>query len=163
MIDATHLWVRDLITFALGAAATLVAAAFKAWLDRGTHVSNELFERRLSALNDLWLKVIHVRGIFWQKLALGNHNWRLRHYGEASQALYDFKVEIDKSQVVLDPITIDGFRDIHEFLFSLRDDVSDDALDTFTSDFSGLIAALSAKVNQTMSKRNHKIRLQLKS
>jgi hypothetical protein len=43
MIDEK--FVRELIAFASGAVVTFVVTAFKAWLDRGTYVSNELFER----------------------------------------------------------------------------------------------------------------------
>jgi hypothetical protein len=160
MIDEK--FVRDLILFALGAVATLVGTVLKAWLDRGTYVSKELFEKRLFRLNDLWLQLIEVRRVFWQKIPLGYDNWKTRHYDEAGQLLHKFKIEIDKAQVVLDSMTIDGFREIHKFLFASKDD-GNQSPNIFMSKLSELVSDLSIKVNQTMSKRTHKIHLELKT
>jgi hypothetical protein len=100
--------------------------------------------------------------VFWQKHSLGYDNWRTQYYSEAGQLLHKFKIEIDKAQVLLDSMTIDGFREIHKFLFSSKDDVGQTP-NIFMSKFSDLISDLSTKVNQTMSKRNHKIHLELKT
>ena len=98
----TNDFLKEIVLVALGAITALVGASFKAWLDRGTYVSNKLFEQRLSTLNVLWLKFSDVKPIFWQKIALGYDNWRIRHYSEAERVLYEFKTEVDKSQMILD-------------------------------------------------------------
>jgi hypothetical protein len=92
----------------------------------------------------------------------GYDNWRTRHYDEAEDLLHKFKIEIDKAQVVLDSMTIDGFLEIHTFLFFSKDNRTQDP-NSVMAKLGDLVSDLSTKVNQTMSKRNHKVRLELKT
>jgi hypothetical protein len=59
-------------------------------------------------------------------------------------------------------MTIDGFREIHKFLFASKDD-GNQSPNIFMSKLTELVSDLSIKVNQTMSKRTHKIHLELKT
>lgn len=156
----TNDFLKAIVLFALGAIAALVGAGLKAWLDRGTHVSNKIFDDRLSTLNSLWLKFNDVRAIFLQRIPLGYDNWRSRHYSEAEKVLYEFLAAIDRSQMILDSEIIAAFRSVHEFLFLSKDNKAQEP-ETFKSELDRRISNLSEKVNSTMAKRNHKISLQL--
>jgi len=156
----TNDFLKDILLFALGAIVALVGAGLKAWLDRGTYVSNKIFDERLSSLNALWLKFNDVRAIFLQRIPLGYDNWRSRHYSEAERVLYEFRTAIDRSQMIVDSEIIAAFRSVHEFLFLLKDNKAQEP-EAFTSELGRQISKLSDKVNSTMAKRNHKISLQL--
>ncbi len=156
----TNAFLKEIVLFALGAIAVLVGVGLKAWLDRGTYVSNKIFDERLSTLNRLWLKFNDVKAIFLQRVPLGYDNWRSRHYSEAETVLYELRTSIDRSQMILDSEIIAAFRSVHEFLFLSKDNKAQQPA-AFTSELGRRISKLSDKVNSTMAKRNHKISLRL--
>lgn len=153
-------FLKEIILFALGGIVALAGAGLKAWLDRGTYVSNKIFEERLSSLNALWLKFNDVKTIFLQRIPLGYDNWRSQYYSEAERVLYDFRTAIDRSQMILDSEIITAFRSVHKYLFLSKDNKAQ-APETFTSELGDEILKLSSKVNSTMAKRSHNIFLQL--
>lgn len=67
--------VTSILMLLLGAIVALLGSWARAWIDRESAVSNDLYKQRVEALNAIWKTFLPVRTIYARKLPRGHENW----------------------------------------------------------------------------------------
>jgi len=157
-------WVdmEKIILVLAGALITLLISWIKAWLDRKTNISSDLFKYRIQSLNLIWKSFMAVKNIFASKIAKGHQNWLSEHKDDAQEALDKFRLEIDKNQIILPQEIIEELRRIDLYFFEILG-LDNQKPSDYQNDLNDHLNSLSAAVNTTLSAHTHTINLKFRT
>lgn len=153
---------KDITLLVVGAGIALFSNWASARIERETSASNELFNLRVNALNEIWLEFIQVRDVYARKAQEGHEAWIKNHKDDAQNKLDSFRRLVDAKQVVLPPKIIEKLRDIDSYLFSLLS-IEDQNPSEYQEDINRRLKTLSNEVNESFKKRTHAIDLHFRT
>lgn len=154
--------VTSILMLLLGAIVALLGSWARAWIDRESAVSNDLYKQRVEALNAIWKTFLPVRTIYARKLPRGHENWLKEKQLEAKAELDKFRAAIDERQVVLPKQVISALRDIDMYLFRVLN-MSEQSASVYQNELDALLVNLSAAASSTFAKRTHEIDLEFRT
>jgi hypothetical protein len=145
--------------------SALAGVAIGQWYVRKTYVSNKIFEQRIDALNRIWAIFIELKIVVHKSFQTGYKRWREEHFAEAESLLNRFRVEIDKSQIILDYRIIEGFRKLDElyFLYAVGHLDDQERPSSFLEEFHAALEKLQSSINKVMNQRTQVIKLELRA
>ncbi len=146
--------------FILGSIFTILITWFGAVLARKSQISSSVFERRLDALNDIWIKFNIVREIYAQKVTLGYENWIKEYRKEATDKLNDFKRAFELKQILLTADIVKAFRELDMYLFSLLEN-KEQWPSEYLKELDEKLEKVGEAINRDMGDKSHKIKVKL--
>lgn len=154
--------VKNVLLLVVGAAIALFSNWAAAWIERETSASNEVFNRRLSALNEIWVAFMAVKEVYALKIPKGHANWIKSHKEEAEEKLNLFRRLVDATQVVLPKTIIGKLREIDSYMYELLWS-EDQTPSEYVAEINGQLATLSTEANKCFRKRTHAIDLHFRT
>lgn len=161
--------VIDLGLVLLGSLLTLTGYWVKAMLDRRTRTSNRIFELRLEAIDKLWGKYNRLVWVLGKSTQLGYNEWRDNHYEEAERAREEFRMEVERQQIILDKEIVEEFVKIGgeamKFVHGNYKNENDDPISYFkwyNEKLSPKLNELSSLINESLQKRTHTVSLEFR-
>ena len=148
--------VKDILLLMVGAAIALYSNWATAWIERDTSASNEVFNRRLNALNEIWLALMAVKEVYAAKIPLGHENWIKSYNVEAEEKLNSFRHSVDANQVILPKTIIEKLREIDSYMYELLWS-EDQKPSEYVAEINKRLATLSTEANLCFKKRTHAI------
>lgn len=153
---------KDIFLLLVGAAIALLSSWVVARIERETSASNELFNRRLSSLNDIWIAFLAVKDVYSLKIQMGHESWAKSHKKEAEEKLNSFRRLVDSSQVVLPKTIIGKLRDIDSYMYELLWSEKQKPSEYVTA-INDRLDTLSDEANKYLKKRTHAIELHFRT
>jgi len=150
--------VKDILLLIIGAAIALLSHWATAWIERETTASNEIFNRRLNALNEIWLTFMALKDVYASKVPMGYENWINAYKEEAEEKLNSFRRLVDASQVILPKTIVEKLREIDSYMHASLCN-KDQKPSEYVAEINKLLAKLSTEANSHLKKRTHAIDL----
>lgn len=153
---------NEILLLLVGAAIALISSWIKAWIDRETSASTEVYKQRIQALNEIWKSFLPLRTTFAARISLGHEAWLTKYKDGVEKELGEFRAKIDQSQVILPKSVIEALRDLEIYLFdaSSRDELKSSDYDATLKKH---LKKLTVVINNSFSKRTQAIDLEFRT
>jgi len=161
--------VFDIVLVLLGSILTLSGYFFKGLVNRRTHSSNKIFERRLASISNIWTKYNELIWLIGPSIQLGYEDWKDQYFKQAQEARREFKKEVESQQIVLDQDIVEGFVSLGTeammFMHGNHQDTNDNPIgyhEWYTRHLNPRLEQLSDTINRSIQKRTHTISLEFR-
>jgi hypothetical protein len=153
----------------LGSLLTLAGYFVKALLDRRTEASNRIFEMRLETVDRLWRKYNSLIWIIGKSGSIGYEEWRENYFNEAEEIRKEFRMEVERQQIILGKDIVDKFLDIGmeamRFSHGFYENEHGNPItynQWYNEKLSSKLSDLSSVVNRSLQSRTHTIELKFR-